>query len=71
MECEGKMSQTEAILGHLKRGHMLTAHNALRLFGTLRLAARIAELRARGHDVLSEPIKLPSGKRVAGYWLND
>ena len=43
------MSQSAAILRHLKRGGLLTARSAYRLYGTMRLAARIKELRDRGY----------------------
>ena len=39
------MSQNAAILKHLKAGKTLTQLDALRLYGCMRLAARIEELR--------------------------
>lgn len=55
------MSQTEAIARHLRRGHTLTALSALYLFGCLRLAARIDELKRKGFHVRSEMVS--RGKR--------
>ena len=37
--------------------------------GCFRLAARIADLRAAGHDIHSEMVTTDSGKRVARYTL--
>jgi len=61
-------SQTERILRALKSGDELTALDALGRFGTLRLAARIAELRERGYAVVTDTREV-SGKRIAVYWL--
>jgi hypothetical protein len=62
------MSQQAQILNSLKKGHKLTAMNALRLFNCFRLAARIQELRERGYDIKST-IKQVDGKRFSEYWL--
>lgn len=67
----GMWTQTEAILAHFQRGGRLTAMEALRLYGCARLAARVHELRGRGYDIRSRLVKLPNGKVVAEYWLND
>jgi hypothetical protein len=42
------MSQKAEILAHLKLGKSLTPLEALRMFGCLRLAARISEIRDIG-----------------------
>lgn len=60
------MTQNEAIARYLARGKTLTALSALRLFGCLRLAARVDELQRRGFRIKSEMISL-TGKRVARY----
>jgi hypothetical protein len=64
-------SQAGLILRHLQSGGTLTALDALDLFGCNRLAARIADLRAKGYRVQSTLIELPNGKRVASYALLD
>jgi hypothetical protein len=64
-------SQAGLILRHLQSGATLTALDALDLFGCNRLAARIADLRAKGYRVQSTLIELPNGKRVASYALLD
>ena len=60
-------SQTGQILTHLKRGRTLSALNALNLFGCLRLAARIYDLRQRGHSIKGDWVQLPGGKRIVCY----
>jgi hypothetical protein len=63
------MSQSEAILEHLKSGESLTAMQALSLFNCLRLGARVLDLRRQGHDIRAEIIRTRSGKNVAKYTL--
>lgn len=66
---ESSASQRAQILRHLQCGHSLTPIQALHLFGSLRLPARIAEIKADGYPVQSEFVKLPNGKRVKRYYL--
>ena len=47
------MTQCEQILDHLKRGKTITQVDAFNEYGCWRLAARIADLRQAGHDVLT------------------
>lgn len=61
------MSQTEKILSHLKR-RPLTPLQALEHYGCFRLAARISDLRNKGHLITTEIIET-NGKRVARYRL--
>jgi hypothetical protein len=61
-------TQTDRILAYLKRGKPLTPIQALSRFGVFRLAARIAELRAAGHKILSRMVSR-GGKRYAVYWM--
>lgn len=64
------MTQTEGILRLLEDyPEGITAIDALREVGCFRLAARISDLRAEGHDIGSEMVTLPNGKRVARYQL--
>lgn len=66
-ECRG---QKKAILAYLRTGARLTGIEALERFGTMKLATRISELRADGHDEIQvETITLASGKRVARYYI--
>jgi hypothetical protein len=62
-------SQTDAILAHLRAGNSLTQLEALSLFGCMRLPSRIDELHKRGVGVVKDMVKLPTGKRVAKYYL--
>lgn len=62
------MSQSDAILEHLKAGNSITPVDALRDFGCFRLAARIDELRQRGHDIETIAEKR-NGKKYARYAL--
>jgi hypothetical protein len=60
------MSQGQLILRYLKFGRRLTPLAALKLFGCLRLAARIHDLRRQGHTIQSGII-WANGKRFACY----
>jgi hypothetical protein len=46
-------TQCEAIMARLKAGRTLTPADALNDFGCFRLAARVNDLRAQGHDILT------------------
>ena len=61
------MSQSDRILSHLKR-RTLTPLQALEHYGCFRLAARISDLRNKGHKITTEIIET-NGKRVARYRL--
>ncbi len=61
-------SQNAQVLKHLKSGLSLTSLQAFRMFGIMRLAARINDLKNKGHDIESKPVE-HSGKRVALYSL--
>lgn len=61
------MTQCDEILQYLKRGKTLTVADALARFGCYALSQRVGELRRQGEDIVSEMIRLPSGKRVARY----
>lgn len=62
-------SQTERILQYMLEGHSITPLEALERFQTMRLGARIAEIRQKGYIVYSEFVTTPSGKRVKQYHL--
>jgi len=66
------MSQNQAILEYLKSGHTLTGLDALRLFGTMKLASRISELKDEGNNIFDETIHdEKTGKHYKRYWLTD
>ena len=60
-------SQACQILRYLRAGNTLTPLDALRLFGCLRLGARIWDLRQAGYPITEETVTLPNGKRVGRY----
>jgi len=63
------MSHNAAILSHLKSGRTITPLDALRLYGCMRLAARVHDLKARGNDIVTRQKHLKNGKQVAEYIL--
>jgi hypothetical protein len=62
-------SQNALIKGWLLNGYPLTQLEALTQFGCFRLAARIADLRDKGLNVVTDMVMLENGKRVARYFL--
>ena len=62
-------SQNNKIAEHLHKGLTITSLEALKLFGCMRLASRIHDLRERGENIIVERINLPNGKSVAQYKL--
>lgn len=64
------MSQATQILDMLKRGPV-TAMDALTQANCFRLAARIADLRQQGHEILTETVTTPTGKHIAQYKLKE
>jgi hypothetical protein len=59
-------SQSIQILSALSKGRAITPIDALNKFGCLRLAARISDLRADGHQITTKIAK-KNGKRFAKY----
>lgn len=64
-----KESQSKAILAWLLSGGELTALDAFRLFGCMRLSARIYDLINQGNIIHSEMI-IVGGKRVKKYFVS-
>lgn len=62
------MSQADDILAMLGRGPV-TAVDALEQCGCFRLAARIMDLRAQGHDIETITTTTTTGKHIAQYQL--
>lgn len=60
------MSQGQQIFTHLKRHGSITPLQALDRYGCMRLAARIGELRERGHKIETNMIER-NGSRFAQY----
>ncbi len=64
------MSQNSEILEYLKQGNSLTSLQALGLFGCLRLASRVGDLKDMGYVVISEQvIDRQRKKRYSRYRL--
>lgn len=66
------MTQTADVIALLRanpRG--ITALDALRAAGCFRLAARVADLRAEGHDIRTQMVATAGGKHVALYTLHE
>lgn len=61
-------SQNLQILSYLKKGKKITAIEALKKFGSFRLAARIGELKEMGYKIKPETVE-KNGKRFAEYRL--
>jgi hypothetical protein len=62
-------SQNKLILAYMMRGKRITALEALNLFGCLRLASRINDLRNQGFIIQKQMIKTESDKYVMQYWI--
>ena len=62
-------SQNNRILYYLMAGKKLTPMKALSKFKTMRLGARIYDLRKRGYNIQKETFKTLTGKTVARYFL--
>jgi hypothetical protein len=61
------MSQNKQIADYLNKGKKLTPIDALNKFGCFRLAARIADLRNEGMNIVTRTIKLENKKQIAQY----
>lgn len=64
------MSQKQQVLQHLRAGEHLTPLEAIGLYGIYRLAARIFELRAEGHDIKSDVQYDTHSRPYARYTLS-
>jgi hypothetical protein len=65
---KSSQSQNSKIAEYLKQGNSITPLDALKLFGCLRLGARIADIKDRyGLNIISDRVTTPTGKRVASY----
>lgn len=65
------MSQQTQVLNHLQKSS-ITPLDALRKYGSLRLAALVFNLRKEGHNIVTDTINVGSKKKpknVANYKL--
>ena len=65
------VSQQKQIYDYMMQGNRITAYEALRLFGCLRLSARIADIKQHHPDVkvISDRLRTHNGKNVAQYYV--
>ena len=63
------MTQEDKILADLKAGKVISPLDAAHKYGSLRLGARIFDLKRKGYKIGSRPLKTPTGKYVAEYYL--
>ena len=63
------MTQCNMIAAYLEDGYSITSLEALQMFGCMRLASRICDLRDRGYKIDTCKIKTETGKWVTEYTL--
>ena len=68
---ESSESQNKRILDYLKKGNRLTSLEALKMFGCMRLASRISDIRKNHPDIniVVDRIETASKKKVAQYYI--
>ena len=54
------MTQCEQVLYHLRKIGPITAREAMTEYGIMRLAARIKDLRDRGHRIRTDMVEVPT-----------
>ena len=64
-----RVTQLEALLRWLQSGASITPVEALGAFNCFRLGGRIYDLKARGYEIETRMVTVPSGARVASYRL--
>ena len=62
-------TQCNMIAEYLENGYSITALEALQMFGCMRLASRICDLRDTGYNIATCKIKTETGKYVTEYTL--
>lgn len=62
-------SQADRILEYMMAGNSITPLEAMSLFGSNRLAARISDIKAKGYIVYSEFVTTDTQKKVKKYHL--
>jgi len=64
-----RLDQENEILEYLQAGNSLTQLQALGLFGSLRLSARIFNLRQAGWNIQTNRVATDTGKYIAEYFM--
>lgn len=62
-------SQNDQILSWLKKGRVINPKLALQKFGTMRLAARICDLRQAGNVIYSDWLYITKETKVKAYYM--
>ena len=66
-------TQNQQVYDYLKAGNGITALDAQNEFGIMRLAARIADLKAEGHKIVAQKVDVRNrygqSVKVAKYWM--
>ena len=65
-----KETQNKKIIAYLEDGNAITPIEAMTLFGCMRLAARISDLKRRGY-IISKTMKTNGDSRYAEYKLEE
>lgn len=63
------VTQCNMIAEWLEKGYSITSLEALRMFGCMRLASRIHDLKERGMNIGKKIVTLSNNKRVCEYFL--
>lgn len=66
---QSSKTQCDMIANWLRMGYSITSLEALKMFGCMRLASRICDLRERGMAINTCRIKTNTGKYVTEYSL--
>ena len=66
---QSSKTQCDMIANWLRMGYSITSLEALKMFGCMRLASRICDLRERGMNINTCRIKTSTGKYVTEYSL--
>ena len=68
---ESSESQNKRILDYLMKGNRLTSLEALKMFGCMRLASRISDIRKKHPDIniVVDRIETATKKKVAQYYV--
>lgn len=63
-------SQNQQILSHLKLGKTINPMEALTMFGSFRLAARVYQLKSKGWPISCSIQTMENGKTIGTYSLH-
>jgi len=65
------MTQDDRIIAYLKAGSSLTGLEALNLFGTMKLATRISEIKIKNPTIdIRDTFVHHNGKSFKKYWIH-